>query len=374
MVSELSKSTPVVVLGHFRTGTSLVAELIERWGAYGGSAADLRPGDARNAHGFFENQRMRRFVEDRLIGEAGTKLLDPAFPARMEALAKEPEWHEEAMELLAAMAEGGDVWYWKDPLLCLTLPFWKPLWGDAVYVVPVRNPFDSAVSWQRFSSPGGVANGGSMIAANLLRWQHYYRSVLAEIDASRRKIFVRYEELLRSPAEQCRRLAAFLDRECGAAGRRPDRVEAMAQAVAPELRKVRTETPLHEVWQATPEQRRLQELLVRKIDDPDLPFDEAAYPMYAGWREYLDNLRRFGAYHREVSSLLSSPLGRLLVATRKGTAMLRHLRGSDVDSAARGRASERPSGGRSRRGGERKGRGGRARRSPAPPPGHSPAQ
>ena len=36
----------------------------------------------------------------------------------------------------------------------MTLPFWREIWGgEAIYVIPVRDPYDSAVSWQKFFVP-----------------------------------------------------------------------------------------------------------------------------------------------------------------------------------------------------------------------------
>ena len=320
-------STPIIVLGSFRSGTSLVAQLVERWGAYGGEPEHMRPGDSKNPHGYFENQRMQYFIEVQLIRNVQEHVHSPEYPERVRERASDPEVRGEALELLESMGRRGNAWYWKEPLLSLTLPFWKELWGDPVYVVPVRNPYDTAVSWQRFVVPDAVQGRVSIIAANLLQWQFYNRSMLIGTADSARKIFVPYEALRRTPLEQCRRLSEFLDRECGTDGLREDRVEWMADAIDPDLHRNRSEPSLDDVWQATPEQRELYDLLLRKVDDPDAPFDEARYRLYAGWSEYLRNIWTFGAYYQRTSAILESPIARFQLGVyERARALWRRVR------------------------------------------------
>jgi hypothetical protein len=49
-----SKPHPIIVLGVERSGTSVVAEMVCRWGAYSGEDEKLRKGDEHNIQGYWE--------------------------------------------------------------------------------------------------------------------------------------------------------------------------------------------------------------------------------------------------------------------------------------------------------------------------------
>jgi hypothetical protein len=246
----------------------------------------------------------------RLLGDIANEvgLLHPSFQERLRALARESRYRDRALELVRDMERAGRVWFWKDPLLSLLVPFWREILDELVFVVAVRNPYESALSWELFSLPPGLPKGFRTLAANLLRWQHYTRSIL-EATAGSPTIFVLNERLLDSPLEQCRRLAAFLDEHCGPVAGEPgtaDPEERMAQVIDPSLRRVRQPVPFDEVPEATPEQKALYRLMLRKVDAPEAEFDLDLYPLYAGWKEYLQNLALMSHMLTEATPLLNS--------------------------------------------------------------------
>ena len=49
-----SKSHPIIVLGVERSGTSVVAEMLHRWGAYAGPFEKLHKADAHAPRGYWE--------------------------------------------------------------------------------------------------------------------------------------------------------------------------------------------------------------------------------------------------------------------------------------------------------------------------------
>ena len=154
-MSERTKpiDSPIIVLGVERSGTSVAAEMIHRWGAYAGEADKLHEADEHAPRGYWEFLPLWEFLAE--LGEfsSGASWWDPNFPKRMKDKASDPKYRRKALELLGEMHRDGHPWFWKDPALCHFLPFWKRLWGDPVYVITVRHPLDTAVSWQRFIMP-----------------------------------------------------------------------------------------------------------------------------------------------------------------------------------------------------------------------------
>src|SRR5579864_3350 len=136
-----SLNSVIVILGMHRSGTSLLAEVVNRWGAYGQEAAMIA-GDTWNPRGYWEFAPLTRF-NDEILGLFQSRWNVPpddyAKPL-LRALSQEPYFRGRALELLSSMRTAGRPWFWKDPRLSILLPFWKQLWGDAVYLVAVRDP------------------------------------------------------------------------------------------------------------------------------------------------------------------------------------------------------------------------------------------
>ena len=74
-----------------------------------------------------------------------------------------PVFRKKAVELMTEMSTESP-WFWKDPALSHFLPFWKQIWGTAIYIITVRNPFDTAVSWQKFIMPSNMKTRISFVA------------------------------------------------------------------------------------------------------------------------------------------------------------------------------------------------------------------
>jgi hypothetical protein len=141
----------VLVVGMHRSGTSAVARLLDLLGVSAGAAgrADL-------------DERLLEARAGNWCGvPEGTSWEGPDLdPVLADARAA------------AAAASGGGSWTWKDPRLCLTLPFWRrALPADPVVVLLYRNPLEVARSLER-------RNGIEPVLA-LALWERYVRTALA---------------------------------------------------------------------------------------------------------------------------------------------------------------------------------------------------
>ena len=284
-MSERTKpiDSPIIVLGVERSGTSVVAEMIHRWGAYAGESDKLHEADEHAPRGYWEYLPLWEFLAE--LGEfsSGASWWDSNFQKRMKDKASDPAYSRKALELLGEMHADSSPWFWKDPALCHFHPFWKQLWENPVYVITARHPLDTAVSWQRFIMPPELEDSVSFIPMNLLRWQHMMMQIL-EHTRSARRLFIAYEDVLREPRAQAQRLDAFLNSRFG---NRVSRIDGMVEVVIPELCHHNCDIPFQSAREATSEQKTLYAFLRSMIDNPHQSFDETAYPMPPGYLEFL---------------------------------------------------------------------------------------
>lgn len=288
-ISRIStaRCRPILVLGADRSGTSLISEITYRWGANAGDISALGGANDGNPQGYWEYEPMEALL-DRLFKSAGVPIWHPDFPTRMRSLAKDPVLRDDTLALAASM-EDGPAWFWKEPNICPCLPFFLSLIESPIFIVAVRNPYDSAISYEKLVVPPTMAGSIRLRALYLLRWQHYVLSILDGVAANPSTIYVPYDDLVNDPSAQCERLCAFLDRECGLGGDPSARLRRMVATVDPALRRNRAGRQFETSDDATSTQRDLFRHLLERVDKPNLPFSRAAFPMPPGSREYLGN-------------------------------------------------------------------------------------
>ena len=270
----------IAVLGMHRGGTSLAAELVSRWGAFGDERS-ISPGDDDNPRGYWEYGPLVRFNEKLLKAVDSQWNVPPAGGAKpyLAALAKEGPFRRQALDLLAVMQASGRPWFWKDPRLTVLLPFWKELWGDMVYVVPVRDPGAIVASLGN--------RDGFPVSGSLLLWQRYMSEVLNDPDVMAASIFLSYEQLLADGIGQCRSLCRWLDERLGIRPPEEDqRPGHMAAAIDGGLRRSRNRCPFAQDPMAGRTQKALHQALESCIGGA-LPPAPETYALEPQWRESL---------------------------------------------------------------------------------------
>lgn len=145
----------LIVTGMHRSGTSLVASVLEQAGLHIGADAEreVKPliGQPRGHfedHDFFELHEAILAALERSCFSAGEAAL-----GRLEApgalAALDPSFEARARALVAARS-GLPFWGWKDPRTALFLGLWDRLLPDARYLFLYRHPVDVALSlWRR---------------------------------------------------------------------------------------------------------------------------------------------------------------------------------------------------------------------------------
>lgn len=272
----------IIVLGMHRSGTSLVAELVHRWGAYAGNDTQLMQADEWNQQGYWEYLPLVHFNNELLFSVRSNWFVPPWSDEMLARQASQPEYSKKARQLMSGMELGGRTWFWKDPRLAILLPFWKAIWDDVLYVIPVRKPSDIAASLQRIQ--------GFPTSASLLLWQDYMLSILRNTECHTDKMFLEYETLLQHPSKQCEQLSLFLTQRTGIGENARQRTAMMADAITPNLRHHKDTVSFQDMPLATRHQKALYRFLQKKVTDPNEKPDFPSFDLYQGWREYLQTL------------------------------------------------------------------------------------
>ena len=110
-----SNCRPMIVLGAERSGTSVVAEMIHRWGAFAGESEMLTQADERNPQGYWEHKPIWDFLVELGDFAKGVSWWDRSFQERAAEKLLIPQYRDRALELVAGMEEEGGPWVWKDP-------------------------------------------------------------------------------------------------------------------------------------------------------------------------------------------------------------------------------------------------------------------
>jgi len=276
--------TGIIVLGMHRGGTSLAASLLHAYGLYAGDEELLMKGTAGNPRGYWEYIPLVEF-NDALLASVGAKWCIPPTDEGYEELERkssEPRYRNGALRLIETMQEGGRPWFWKDPRLGVLLPFWKNIWNDVAYLIPLRHPLDIALSLQKRDT--------YPISASLLIWQRYMLAILEGTETARNRLFIEYERLVENPVEQCEHLHLFLNRFYKAEVSKRQIIENLVQTIVPELRHNNSNSLFLSVPQATEDQKALDDFLRGMVEKQIGDFSQTKFSIYSGWREHLVTL------------------------------------------------------------------------------------
>jgi hypothetical protein len=214
----------VFVLGAHRSGTSAVARLINLLGVPLCRDGDLMPAGEGNPAGHWESRSLARRNEQllHLLGAAwdcppaaesgvGDRLLAGVRPGPVRAAFRR--------------SFGADRWAWKDPRLCVLLPFWRAvLPGQHSVVLVARHPLDVAAS---LASRNGLERPHALAV-----WERYLRSALVGCSGLP-VLVVSQPDLVDDPRRVAADIRAFLAAQGLAPGRA---IGAAAASVDPRLR------------------------------------------------------------------------------------------------------------------------------------------
>ncbi|MFA5993662.1 MAG: hypothetical protein WC823_01755 [Parcubacteria group bacterium] len=166
MNKEIAKNKKVIcVLGMHRSGTSMLMRLLNICGVYVGDEKNLIGASSGNERGHWENSEVLDINEEILRIFNGSWDNPPQFPDKWEDDLRLGNLKERAKNFVNKMNERADVWGFKEPRTCLTLLFWKKIIPNMVFVIPIRNSMEVAMSLNK--------RDGMLIEKGLKLWKDY---------------------------------------------------------------------------------------------------------------------------------------------------------------------------------------------------------
>jgi hypothetical protein len=196
----MADQTVVCVLGMHRSGTSLVARLLNLLGVDLGPEESLMKPTEDNAGGYWEHQRIIDLNDDVLARLGGTWYEPPPISPEVFAGPDFADLRRAARRLVANDFGSSRLWGWKDPRSCLVLPFWQLVLPSARYVVCLRNPADVARS---------MARAIDRVDSGLELWLRYTSDTLTHTRGHPRLLLF-YEDVMRDWRGELARIASFV--------------------------------------------------------------------------------------------------------------------------------------------------------------------
>lgn len=230
---------PIIILGMHRSGTSLLARILEKFGLFLGYKKDpnneaifflhLNEWMLKQANAGWDNpycfkfsdnfllDSMRQALEHMMVSKYRVNYLGPALISKYNDI--------RSLEI---------PWGWKDPRNTFTIDVWKKIFPNAKIIHVYRNPIDVAESlrmrekkWQqemkrllRSSGYGQVINNGiklqqsarlGHIQEGVALWREYIDKAFSLRDENTSHMMhVRYEDLLSSPENILLEIVRFI--------------------------------------------------------------------------------------------------------------------------------------------------------------------
>jgi hypothetical protein len=190
----------ILVLGMHRSGTSLVAQLIAKWGAFMGN--DLMPADKFNSDGYWEYNPLFHFHE-KLLEKTNNKWYAPSEEINTKELLI--EFGDEARLLVKNMDQSGDIWCWKDPRMSLFMDFWNEILAgrEIIHIVVNRPPNDIASSL--------LVRDKMPAILSISLWEYTTIKIFQKLSNESNYRLIDYEKIILYPEISCKDLFNYLN-------------------------------------------------------------------------------------------------------------------------------------------------------------------
>ena len=182
-----------------RSGTSMIARMLNICGLELGPAGRLLKADKANPLGHFEHRGFLD-IDRKLLKHFHATWHDPPdLPARWEEDPSLAPLLRQARALAAGFPENRS-WGWKEPRASLFLPFWRQAIPNMDFLICLRNPLEVAKSLHKRNSLG-IEHGAWL-------WYLYTLSSLRDTQQSPR-LFSFFDDYFESRNEEISRVLAF---------------------------------------------------------------------------------------------------------------------------------------------------------------------
>jgi len=138
---------PILITGAARSGTSLVAGIVNLCGAFGGVMSGP---NSNNKKGMFENQEIRnRIVKPYLVSIGADRMGQNPLPdiarVRDSIPTEAARIRNAVLGIMERQGYSGGPWFYKGAKLCLLWPLWHAAFPDARWII-LRRPDDDIIA------------------------------------------------------------------------------------------------------------------------------------------------------------------------------------------------------------------------------------
>ena len=218
--NQMAQARIICIVGMHRSGTSMIAGLVNRSGLDLGPADRLLKADKANPLGHFEHRGFLDIDRKLLKHFRATWHCPPDLPPNWEnAPSLSPLLHQ--ARALAASFPRHKSWGWKEPRASLFLPFWRKAIPNMRFLICLRNPLEVAQSLEKRNHKS-IADGAWL-------WYLYTLSSLRDTRQCPR-LFSFFDDYFARGNEEIRRVLDF----CGLEDFHDDAV--IESAIESELR------------------------------------------------------------------------------------------------------------------------------------------
>ena len=205
-----SRQKVVVVLGSPRSGTSMTAGLLSILGV---DMGNCRKSDPENPTGYFEDSDFLSLIDE--VYEAARPGSNGFHPPRIESIMAQKGCFDERIGQLVQhrlSACRSTIWGWKAVGTSLTIDLFLPHLVNPHFVAALRHPLDTAHSVIRYSKSKFKTYEPLNLLQALAVCNLYYRHIFSFLEKhpGLPTTFVSFEETVRDPIHQARRLCHFL--------------------------------------------------------------------------------------------------------------------------------------------------------------------
>jgi hypothetical protein len=198
----------VIVLGPYRSGTSVTAQILKALGYDFGPKRHMIPASKENPGGFYERKDINN-ANDALIASAGGNSADPGDPRQLADKADRGAFNIADLSWLKSTAR----WGIKDPRMCATLLAWVDLGvldRNQICIVHVRRELEGAVrSGMAFGPIRAYCDGTEAGVRSML--SRYAELAQWHVDTLNIPTFtIAYEQLIKEPNTVIAKLGEFL--------------------------------------------------------------------------------------------------------------------------------------------------------------------
>lgn len=132
-------NAPILITGCARSGTSLVAGIINQRGAFGGKMSGP---NMNNAKGMFENSRIRNDIVKPYFRTLNVDPLGQYPLPKIEGMIPPLGWSTKIEQVMLDEGYEGGPWMYKGAKLCLHWPVWNDAFPNAKWIIVRRKTSD----------------------------------------------------------------------------------------------------------------------------------------------------------------------------------------------------------------------------------------